>query len=145
MTTVNQADVIEFLKTKLATNSDLDHIEYMNLDTKSFPVKKYGARIYTPLEDPYEDEHLFIGRKLKETWFFGLDIHINKPFKKDESAMTDAKGVSYWKKTIEELLLHQTNDGEFLDTKWNYEGLDPATDRTIIKGRFECEIINNYD
>ena len=138
-------DVVDWLKTRLATNSDLDLIKYTHMDTKSFAVKRYGAHIYLPEEAPYEDEHPYIGRKLKEVWNLGLDIIINKPFKLDESSITDAKGISYWKDTIEELLLHQTNSGVFLDTKWNFINTDPSNDRVVLKGRFECEIINNYD
>lgn len=145
MTTQNLEDVVSFLKTQLATDSDLDLILYTHTDTKSFAVQRYGAHIYDIEEGMYEDEHLHIGKKLTETWTLGLDIIINKPFREDEDSVTDTKGISYWKKTIEELLLHKTNNGAFLDTKWNFIALDPSNDRIVIKGRFECEILNNYD
>ena len=138
-------NVISFLKSKLETISDFDIVKYTHIDNKSFAVKRYGAHIYIPAEDPYEDTSPYIGRKLTEVWNLGLDIIINKPFKEDESSITDAKGISYWKDTIEALLLHQTNDGVFLDTKWDFNLLDPSNDRVVIKGRFTCEIVNNYD
>jgi len=138
-------DIVSFLKVRLGTISDFDIVKYTHADTKSFAVKSYGAHIYIPETGPYEDVSRYIGKKLTEVWNLGLDIIINRPFREDESSITDSKGISYWKDTIENLLLHKTNSGVFLDTKWNLIVVDPSNDRVVLKGQFMCEIINNYD
>ena len=138
------ADVLSFLKTKLATLTDLDRIEYTNSDNKSFAVKRYGARIYNPDEGIFEKTEPYIGKQVRELWTLGLDIVINKAFKSDETGITDAKGVSFWKDTIEALLLNQTNSDVFEDTRWNFLELNPANDRQVLVGKFECELINDY-
>ena len=136
-------DIISYAETKLNTLTDLDIVRYTDSDSQPIPVKTYGAHIYIGDETPWEDERRHIGPLLTQTYTVNIDIIINKRFK-DRLSVSDAKGISYWKNTVTELLLNGTNGGLFKDSFWKPIELDDSEDGYIIKGILTVEVLNRY-
>ena len=137
-------DIVSYIETKLATNTDFDTVKYTDFDSQPIPVRTYGAHIYLLDEEGAKtDERRHLGPLLTEIYRIGVDIIINKRYA-DRTSVSDAKGISYWLDTIEALFLNQTNSGAFKDSYWEFTGLEPDEDVYTIKGILVVEILNNY-
>jgi len=137
-------DIISYLETKLATNSDLSgNIHYTDEQATMPPIKRYGVHIYVEGE-PLETEHRHIGPRLTEIWTIKLDVVLNRRYVTDRKSVSDAKGISYWIDTVQALLLNGTNSGVFESSEWNYSMTDETGDAYKLKGEFTVEINNLY-
>jgi len=137
-------DVISYLETKLATNSDLaGNIHYTDEQSSIPVIKRYGVHLYVEGE-PFETEHKYLGPMLTEMWTIKTDIILNRRYVTDRKSVSDAKGISYWIATVKALLLNGTNSGAFESSEWNYLTTDETGDTYILKGEFLAEINNVY-
>lgn len=136
-------DIISYIETQLATQTDIDTVKYTDRDAMPIPVKTYGVHIYIGDEDYHTSERKHIGPLLSETYFVRVDMIINRRFK-DRNSVSDSKGISYWQDTLEALFLNGTNSGQFKDSFWEFNELDINDDIYVIKGVLTVEILNNY-
>jgi len=138
-------DLIVYIETtKLSTISDFDKIEYTNFDKTPIRVKRYGAQIYLIPNEFYDSERQHIGSHLTEFWSINVNIIINRHFTSARKSVSDDKGISYWNKTITDLLLDGSNSGIFDSSKWTFENLKTETDNYTLEGVFKCEVFNTY-
>lgn len=138
-------DLIVYLETtKLATISDFDRIVYTDFGKTPPRVKTYGAHIYLTPNEFYESERQHIGNHLTDFWKINVDIILNRHFQTMRKSISDAKGISYWKKTITTLLLDGSNSGIFESSKWEFQDLKTENDNYTLEGVFNCEVVNTY-
>jgi hypothetical protein len=52
--------------------------------------------------------------------------------------------LSYWENLITSTLLHQTNSGAFITSRWNFTEQENLGDCVVLKGIYEVEILNRY-
>ena len=139
-------DIVSYVETKLNTVSNLDTVKYTDSDNEPIPVKTYGAQIYFDPTNFFNQEFQYIGKFATEFWKLKVDIIINKRFK-DRESVSNSLGVSYWIDTIRALFEFGQNVTMFRNSWWELESLDPksSTDGYLLKGVFQCEILNNYN
>lgn len=137
-------DIFSFLETRLATISDLVGKIKVTKEKEPYPgvIKDYGVRAYLS-DNPKEIVAKKIGNVIHEHWKVNVDLIINRQMKTRE-AYSDAKGISYWENLITSTLLHQTNNGLFVTSRWEFQGLEELADSIVLKGIYHCEILNRY-
>jgi hypothetical protein len=137
-------DAISFLETRLQTIADLHGKVKVTLEDEPYPgvIKDYGARIYLT-DNPKEIIRKKLGNIVHEIWRIKVDIIINRSLKSREQ-YSDAKGVSYWENLVFSTLLHQRNNGAFVNSFWTFERSEKLADSIIVHGEWTCELENIY-
>lgn len=137
-------DVLTFLETKLHTISDLRNKVKVTKKDEPYPgvICDYGVQIYLG-DSPKEIIAKKIGNIIHEKWLIQVDLIIHRAIKSRDS-YSDPKGVSYWENLITSTLLHQTNSGAFVTSRWEFQRRDDTADCIILRGVYVCELMNRY-
>lgn len=139
---VGLENIISYLETQLSTLPDLaDRVFFIGSDEPEPRVRDYGVQIYVGSEKPKTIEPHKIGPWALETWTINVDF-IYARDKKPRQGISDAKGISYWERTLTNLLGFKTNNGMFRDSRWESGAIEKRGGAVVLRGLFIVEVEN---